>query len=60
MVIISYVEDAGKDTPSLYPKAFSSGEKSIVKAGIIPSTIVLFRKFTDYFFIYECFLCGWK
>lgn len=49
LVIISYVVDAGKDIPFLYPKAFSSGEKAFVKAGIIPSIFVLLKKFPDYF-----------
>lgn len=42
MVIILCVVDAGKDSPSFYPKVFSSGEKTFVKAGIILSVFVLF------------------
>lgn len=49
MVIISYVLDAGKDISSLSLKAFSRGEKTFVKAGIILSIFVFFfkKKFTD-------------
>lgn len=41
MVTISYVVDAGKDMPFLYPKTFNSDEKTFAKAGIILSIFVL-------------------
>jgi len=56
MVIVSFVVDAGKGIPFLYPETFNNDEKTSVKAGKILSIFVLRKSSFNIFCLWKLYL----